>query len=840
MATLYHFQAEVDRLIRAGRSVIIQAPTGAGKTRAALFPFLDAWRDSNAANLPRQCMYAVPLRTLANQFQSEYAETVQRYTTSHGLREVGGVSIQTGSRPEDRKFEHDLIFLTIDQLLSSFLTIPYSLGNRQANLNAGAIIGSYLVFDEFHLFPVDESGNGALATTLHMLKMLKGITPFVLMTATFSTRMLEKLCVELDAEAVTLTPDEVAAIPSQQGKQRLYRYTGQSLTPAVVATDFVEHQRQRAIAVCNTVDRARALAAALQDDPALTGVRVELLHSQFYASGRDGKETDIRSEFGEDMTKRRWGPTILVATQVVEVGLNITCDVLHTEMAPASAIIQRAGRCARFARESGTVLVYDVPLNEAGRPNYAPYIDSPARKHAEDAELEGQSKLCERTQAAFAKLPPAGKVLHYHDELALVNEVHEPFDERLLSRLHDNRHSLREAFEDVFRKQDRTAARDLIRDVDSRTVIVHPDPNETTLPNPYRYEGISVRRSALLGWFTGVQEQAAELDVGWIVKLPVPLEATDARAEGPEQRRPTRMQWERPVGDIREACRQIAGSSIIVVNPALVQYDLKLGFRFEIGTPAAESPLAPKHKAEDDFGPIHRETYAEHIHGLYRVYATSLRDRTAATRRRLEQRHALAPGTLDQAIRLMFAAHDLGKLDRVWQAWAHNWQTKVSELRGENLGIPQEYMAAHTDYDSSDKAEWRANKDTRPIRPPHAAESARAARELLEMIAGDCDALYVAAMTAIMCHHSSTIRTNHGPFTPAPHAHAAFVEALRRVDMDTPEVIAASATIGKDRVPAGDDLSEDIIDVGRAEEVVLYLFLARILRLADQKSQEYQ
>ncbi|NCC33159.1 MAG: DEAD/DEAH box helicase, partial [Chloroflexia bacterium] len=226
---LYAYQERVDALLRAGRNIILQAPTGAGKTRAALFPFLDGWRNDPGA-FPRQCIYAVPMRVLANQFEAEYKAIVTRFATSHGLTQVNSVCVQTGARPDDRKLESDLIFTTIDQVLSSFLTIPYSLSNRQANLNAGAIIGSYLVFDEFHLFPVDEHGNGALATTLAMLQLLKGMTPFVLMTATFSETMLRRLCTLLDAEPVVLTQEEIDAIPSQQGKQRRYRSLADELT----------------------------------------------------------------------------------------------------------------------------------------------------------------------------------------------------------------------------------------------------------------------------------------------------------------------------------------------------------------------------------------------------------------------------------------------------------------------------------------------------------------------------------------------------------------------------------------------------------------------------------
>jgi CRISPR-associated endonuclease/helicase Cas3 len=846
MTSLYRFQQRVDELVRQGKNVILQAPTGAGKTRAALFPFLAAWRDADVATLPRQCIYCVPMRVLANQFEAEYRQIVEDYARRYGLQHIRGVRIQTGARPDDRKFESDLVFTTVDQFLSSFLTIPYSLSNRQANLNAGALIGSYLVFDEFHLFPVDETGNGALATTLHALKMLKGITPFVLMTATFSETMLLQLCEELDAVPVTLIQDEVNAIPSQQGKQRLYRYTAQELTPSAVASDFVQRQRQRAIVVCNTVKRARELAAALRTDPTLASVHIELLHSQFYARDRTTKEVEIRREFGEDRSQRVWGPAILVATQVIEVGLNITCDVLHTELAPASAIIQRAGRCARFSDESGTVLVYDVPLNEQSMRDWAPYIDSPLKERSQaNDQTADQSELCERTLTAFGGLPIEGAVLNYQAELDLVNEAHEEFDAKLLTVLHENRHGLRAAVERVLLEQDRSAARELIRDVENRTIIVHHNPNETTVSNPYRYEGIGVRRGTLLGWFTAIQEQALALELDWVAKIPTAQEKSDAGMEAPEQHRRMQTDWQltlRPSTkkeDIREGCNALAGAGLVALNPALVSYDAENGFRFEISTPAEDSPLSHKNSARDEISPLYRETYAQHITGLYRAYASDLRDRTAAVRRRLEERHELEPGALDRSIRLMFAVHDLGKLDHQWQEWAHVWQDKVSELRKTDRRIAAAYMAAHTDYDGTSRTEWQENKNVRPKRPPHAAESARAARNLIRAVACDCDALSTALMTAIMCHHSATIRVSHGSFMPANGARPAFNDAIRCLGLgDDPVLKSSGARVEWSGFPAADDLSEDIIDVERKDEVILYLFLARVLRMADQRSQE--
>lgn len=836
MATLYEFQARVDALIRSGRSIILQAPTGAGKTRAALFPFLDGWRNNPTA-FPRQCIYAVPMRVLANQFKVEYDEIVAHYNISQGFNR--DVSIQTGARSEDRRLEADLVFLTIDQVLSSFLTIPYSLGHRLANLNAGALIGSYLVFDEFHLFPLDEHGNGAMATTLHMLKMLKGIAPFVLMTATFSQTMIERLCTELDAVPVTLTQPEIDAIPSQQGKQRRYHYRSQVLTPDAVIEDFKYRRHNRVLAICNTVARAQTLARALRDDPRLADVTIELLHSRFYSSDRTTKEDRVRREFGEDRATWTSTPMILVATQVIEVGLNITCDALHTEMAPAASLVQRAGRCARFANEQGDVFIYDVPIAETtSEPDYAPYLD------------EGQRAVCERTRDVIhATLPMEGKVLKYHAELDIVNAAHTPFDMALLEQLHTNRHSLRKAVENVLEQQDRSAARELIRDIDNRMVIIHPDPNPESVPNPYLLESIGMRRNTLLGWYTRVQEHAWQQGLDWVAAIATVEEQRDsATGEGSEQGRRLTTHWQhlRPSDDkatIRAACDDLAsGGFIVALNPALVQYDDVLGFRAEPGNnPAPASRPAESRPKERPYHPIRHESYAEHIAGLYRVYTRILRERTAAVRARLEQRYKLEPGMLDRAIRLMFAIHDLGKLDQVWQKWAHAWQRKVSVLRNDPaLAFADDYMAAHTDYDSDDQREREAQSKVMPKRPNHAAESARAGRNLIRAIAGDNDALYAAMVSAIICHHSPTLRGEHGPFKPAGKAaRHAFADAIKAVGLFDDALLRASgAKVDWNGFPQQEDLSGDVIDVRRVDDVVLYLFLVRILRMADQESQE--
>ena len=91
------FQERVASLILDGKSVILRAPTGAGKTRAAMLPFVQG-TVSEKIQFPGKAIYSVPMRVLANQFFADYDELVEK----RGYRDQISVSIQTGDRPEWR------------------------------------------------------------------------------------------------------------------------------------------------------------------------------------------------------------------------------------------------------------------------------------------------------------------------------------------------------------------------------------------------------------------------------------------------------------------------------------------------------------------------------------------------------------------------------------------------------------------------------------------------------------------------------------------------------------------------------------------------------------------
>lgn len=185
-----NFQRATILKILNRQDVLLRAPTGSGKTETAIAPFLFAKAlQHHLPQGPNKLIYVVPLRTLANSLRQRAEALVKRWSQVGPACPPLVVTLQTGENPEDPRFEGDIVFCTIDQMLSSFLNIPYSVGRGSANVNAGAIFASYLVFDELHLLDPDRS----FATVLKVLEQVRGISPFLLMTATLTDELAAQL-----------------------------------------------------------------------------------------------------------------------------------------------------------------------------------------------------------------------------------------------------------------------------------------------------------------------------------------------------------------------------------------------------------------------------------------------------------------------------------------------------------------------------------------------------------------------------------------------------------------------------------------------------------------------
>lgn len=118
------------------------------------------------------------------------------------------------------------------------------------------------------------------------------------------------------------------------------------------------------------------------------------------------------------------------------------------------------------------------------------------------------------------------------------------------------------------------------------------------------------------------------------------------------------------------------------------------------------------------------------------------------------------------------------------------------------------------------------------MRPNHASESAAATMDWLLAHARD-QSLARAALTTIVRHHNAGARGQCGSFRAHPAAQKALAEVLTDIGIEC----AGLNSIRWD-LPQAAELSRRLIRPQRAAELLSYLLLARVLRLADQRSQE--
>ena len=833
MQQLRPFQKRVSEHLEHGRNVLLQAPTGAGKTKAALFPFLKNITNDGEL-LPLSCRYAVPMRVLANQFYREYATIDQKIDERlKFLYEKFGqkpIQIQTGEQPDDPHFESALTFCTIDQLLASFLGIPYSVGARRANMNVGAVVGSYLVLDEFHLYPLgrDRKGTyGARTTTLQMLHLLnqgkRQLSPFTLMTATFSSGLLTKLAELLDAEIVA-----IQTVASEPGKPSELDVLNAGRTRRFVthrvpmdAHTIVEQHQGCTLVVCNTVARAQEMYHHIRDILRVQKhtTDVLLLHSRFIEEHRRAKQQDLEKELGAacwDGNTYTGSDLIVVATQVVEVGLDISVRTLHTEIAPANSIIQRAGRCARFAEQDGNVHLY--PL--ADDVKHLPY----------DAQLSLA------TLDAFAQFDQ--QIVDFPREQAVIDSVHGVEDTAMIAAFVHERSNITTKIFQGLGLHDRGIASELIRNVQQSTLVIHSDPNAALTERPWEWQTFSLSPYSLQARWEDIQAHSDGEPVLWEAQLMPDVGEPGARV-------PARYTWV-PLA----APARIPTAFMIALAPAIASYSEEFGFqlrdsRSRLPWPQAifESQRRAQTKRSKEFAPYEQESYAEHIRGLLNAfYHSRLQDDTRYIARQLDTLLGLPSGSVHHAMRLAIACHDIGKLSEGWQGWALTWQLKLAEAFAQEHYAPHKAPFAHTNYD------WKIHRDLergfKPTRPNHAGESAFFAMPFIYAAINndqiDKDAVAVmsrAVIAAIARHHNATTQ-NYSLQRLTPDAKTHITAMLHEAHI-APEAMSAALT----PIQSAGELNHYRMTMPRQEiqaETWLYFVLVRVLRLADGRSFQYK
>ena len=368
----------------ARNPLLLRLPCGYGKTEAVVIPFLSQAINNKWTLAPR-LIYVLPTRALCNQIRDricQYAEKVADITGK-----IITVGIEHGVSSLDPLFFSDICITTFDQLLYGYARTKQQIG-RHFDLPAGSIANSVVVFDEAHLYsPYTHSLMRALIEIL-----LKSRIPVVIMTATMPQSLETDLLGDVK-EKKTLKivfngqwPDFMTKRTVAWKQADWGLLNGDALTDELVAL-LRKDKNKRILIVVNRVDTAQKIAKVLEERDSF----VTLIHSRFTVEDRAEKESTVCKLYGKKQAEIK--SAIIVSTQVCEVGLDISCDLLITECAPADALVQRAGRVKRWGGDGKIVIVRPMgtekALDDTQWGEAFPYVD---RKKDEDSRYPGVKK----------------------------------------------------------------------------------------------------------------------------------------------------------------------------------------------------------------------------------------------------------------------------------------------------------------------------------------------------------------------------------------------------------------------------------------------------------------
>ena len=418
---LYNYQKRASDL---QGNLILQAPTGSGKTIAALL-----WAGKNQKKNGR-LFYCLPNTASIN---AMYLRLCQYYHKENvGLLHSRAVSslyslwedddVSAFVRQKNARIAKSLakeIWYPI-RVCTPHQVLRYTLHGKGWEMMLSEFPNSCFVFDEIHAY--DPVITGLVVATAKFLTENNASCLFL--SATLPDFIKNILSNEISPiNFIAPLPDE----PSDKQLIEKQRHNLQIIDGTLISNldRVIEsiNAVNSTLIVCNHVPTAQMIFEEIVKKGVKDAV---LLHSRFCRRDRDNIEKKIQKQL----------PKVLVATQVIEVSLDVDFEQAFSEPAPIDALIQRFGRVNRKGnRPPANAMVFTEQLNKFPIYNR----DTVERSLAELQRLSNplrEMDLIEAANRVYQKGYSGEDLVRYNN--ALNHRLIKNFKESLLAGSHND------------------------------------------------------------------------------------------------------------------------------------------------------------------------------------------------------------------------------------------------------------------------------------------------------------------------------------------------------------------------------------------------------------------
>ncbi len=324
--SFYNRQSELYPLsmISAGNNkkhTLVTAPTGAGKTDFLL----------------RRChgrvFYTLPFQASINAMYDRIKGDLSNTDAQvYLLHAASNLKVKDGTVEESIMQRHvgaSVKVLTPHQMAS----IVFGIKGYEAM--AMDLRGCDVILDEIHTY-----SDAMQSIVLRIIEILVALDCRVHVgTATMPTVLYEKIQKLLGGNDAVYEVKLDSQTLQTFNRHQIYKLNDKKESYDII--DSAIKGNSKILIVCNQVKRAQELYENIKN--LYPKEKKMLIHSRYKRKDRARLEAELREEFNNLENT----PCIVVSTQVVEVSLDISFDVMITECAPIDALIQRFGRINR-------------------------------------------------------------------------------------------------------------------------------------------------------------------------------------------------------------------------------------------------------------------------------------------------------------------------------------------------------------------------------------------------------------------------------------------------------------------------------------------------------------